>query len=292
VDEPSVHAGRADGPSAAARGKAVAAAAAPPAESGGGLGTCLLWVAIVSIGLFGVGFMLWALNAPLPWSLIGLGPPKHELTMATWEEATLDKTVFVKFFAPWCGHCKRMKPDWEKLVKEYSNSSTVAVAAVDCIGAGKSLCTLAGVKGFPAIKYGDPSDIQGMEDYKGQRTYKSLSSFAAKLGPLCGPARLEHCNEEQKARIVEFTAMTPQERQALIDDKVGAIQEREASFKTLTDGITQQYKEASAEKEKKQRTVKEPLDMLRAVHKLMDASKEAIAAEGGGGDGNRKDAEL
>merc|ERR1712176_1590045 len=111
----------------------------------------------------------------------------------------------------------RMKPDWGKLAIEYSNSSSIVVAAVDCIGAGKSLCNLAGVKGFPTIKYGDPSDIKGMEDYKGQRTYKALSSFAAKLGPLCGPARLEHCSEEQMHRIAEFDAMSPEERQALID---------------------------------------------------------------------------
>ena len=35
-----------------------------------------------------------------------------ELTTETWDAATSESTMFVKFHAPWCGHCKKMKLGW------------------------------------------------------------------------------------------------------------------------------------------------------------------------------------
>ena len=64
-----------------------------------------------------------------------------------------------------------MKPDWDKLMEEFSGSATQLIGDVDCTADGKPLCDANGVRGYPTIKYGDPSDLQ---DYQGGRTAKDI----------------------------------------------------------------------------------------------------------------------
>jgi len=41
-----------------------------------------------------------------------------------------DKGWFVKFFAPWCGHCKRLAPDYKTFFMEHKD--LVNVIKIDC----------------------------------------------------------------------------------------------------------------------------------------------------------------
>lgn len=59
-----------------------------------------------------------------------------------------------------CGHCKKLKPDWDKLIADFEGSATQLVADVDCTAGGKDLCDANGVRGYPTLKWGDPSDLQ------------------------------------------------------------------------------------------------------------------------------------
>ena len=74
-----------------------------------------------------------------------------------------------------CGHCKAIKPDWDKLIADFADSPTQLVADVDCTAEGEALCNDNGVQGFPTLKWGDPSDLQ---EYNGGRSYDDLKLFA------------------------------------------------------------------------------------------------------------------
>lgn len=43
-----------------------------------------------------------------------------------------DKIVLIKFYAPWCGYCKRAEPNYKQLAKEYENDQRVVIAKIDC----------------------------------------------------------------------------------------------------------------------------------------------------------------
>merc|ERR1711957_475935 len=110
-----------------------------------------------------IGSQTTMVRGLLAAAVVLTGVCASELTKDTWDAAVAGKTVFVKFQAPWGGHCKRMKPDWDKLMAEFKDSKTALVADVDCTAGGKALCDRIGVRGYPTIKQGDPNN---MEDYK------------------------------------------------------------------------------------------------------------------------------
>merc|ERR1711904_325618 len=68
----------------------------------------------------------------------------------------------------------------------------------------------------PSMKYGDTSDLQ---DYKGGRSFDDLKKHAETLGPTCGPANLDLCDEDKKKTIAEFTALGAEKREAMIKEK-------------------------------------------------------------------------
>eukprot|EP00494_Astrolonche_serrata_P034650 UN34919 len=139
-----------------------------------------------------------------------------------------------------------MKPDWDKLMAKYADNPGVLIADIDCTAAGKPLCDAHGVRGYPTIKFGDPS---ALEDYKGGRTYNDLEKFASELGPSCGPANLDICSDEEKAKFEELGKLTDEE----LDEKISAAQtkmdEAEETFKTEVEKLQETYQNLQTAKE-------------------------------------------
>ena len=71
----------------------------------------------------------------LLFTLIATTQATVYLTTDNFDEMTQGKKGLVAFKAPWCGHCKKLKPDWDKL----SDAVNVMVAEVDCTKE-QSLC--------------------------------------------------------------------------------------------------------------------------------------------------------
>ncbi|CAK4032007.1 related to disulfide isomerase [Lecanosticta acicola] len=85
-------------------------------------------------------------------------------------------TSIVEFYAPWCGHCKNLKPAYEKAAK--SLAGLAKVAAVDCDDeSNKPFCGSMGVQGFPTLKIVKPGKKPGkpiVEEYNGARSAKAI----------------------------------------------------------------------------------------------------------------------
>merc|ERR1711957_126033 len=104
---------------------------------------------------------------------------------------------------------------------EFKGSTSSLVADADCTAAGQPLCEKLGVRGYPTIKYGDPNDLK---DYSGGRTFDDLKKFADEnLGPTCGPDNLDLCDEDNKALIQKYSAMSEDDLKAAIAEVEGKI---------------------------------------------------------------------
>jgi protein disulfide-isomerase A6 len=159
--------------------------------------------------------LLLATAAILVRSTFGGGPV--ELTLDNFESEMTGKNALVKFFAPWCGHCKAIKPAWDQLGDEYAGSSSVLIGDVDCTVEGEALCQKFGVQGYPTLKFFKDGDMEGQE-YNSGRDFDSLKEFVSEqLEVKCNVKDPSLCTEKEKAFIDKMKAESAEARKKQID---------------------------------------------------------------------------
>jgi len=86
------------------------------------------------------------------------------------------KDVLVEFYAPWCGHCKKLAPDYEKVAAAFASEPNVVVANLDA-DSHKIMAGKYGVSGFPTIKWFGRGNKESPELYEQGRDVASFVSF-------------------------------------------------------------------------------------------------------------------
>lgn len=98
------------------------------------------------------------------------------LTSSNFEKTVLESqdTWLIEFYAPWCGHCKKLAPEWKTAAKNLQGK--VKLGQVDC-EAHKDLGEKYDIQGFPTILlFG--SDKTNPKHYEGARTAGAIESYA------------------------------------------------------------------------------------------------------------------
>jgi protein disulfide-isomerase-like protein len=97
-----------------------------------------------------------------------------DLTISNFDATIQDSSVFVKFFSPKCGHCKKLAPIWEKVAaNSQTGSDSFHVANVDC-STQSDLCNRFDIRGVPSLIFFKDGK---MYKYSGNREYNDLMKF-------------------------------------------------------------------------------------------------------------------
>lgn len=95
---------------------------------------------------------------------------------------TNKKPSFVLFYAPWCGHCKKIMPEYQELIRKYNNSNNIQVFRINC-DENEKLARDNDIQGYPTIKFypiGMQNKARSIE-YNGDRSLEGMQRFIDEL---------------------------------------------------------------------------------------------------------------
>lgn len=122
-----------------------------------------------------------------------------ELTDDNFEKKVLqsDDMWLVEFYAPWCGHCKNLAPQWALAAEQLKDK--VKLGALDAT-VHQAMASRYGIKGYPTIKLfkPGPKSSDSVVEYDGGRTASDIVSWAIdKLAENIPAPEIKQITDEQ-----------------------------------------------------------------------------------------------
>ncbi|KAF0894643.1 hypothetical protein E2562_001938 [Oryza meyeriana var. granulata] len=109
--------------------------------------------------------------------------------------------MVVEFYAPWCGHCKKLAPEYEKAAQELSrHDPPIVLAKVDANDdKNRPLATKYEIQGFPTLKI-FRNQGKNIQEYKGPREAEGIVEYLKKQ---VGPASKEIKSPEDATNLID-----------------------------------------------------------------------------------------
>jgi len=107
--------------------------------------------------------------------------------------------VGVKFYAPWCGHCKKVAPEWDAFAASSAASERVIVLKTDgSKPEAKDLMKRFNIRGFPTIFFFGDGELA---EFSGERTREGFDKFARR-GRKIAKTRRKYAYDEASGKIM------------------------------------------------------------------------------------------
>jgi len=104
--------------------------------------------------------------------------------------------LLAEFYAPWCGHCKSLAPEYAKAAKALADLEGVALAKIDAT-VHSEVAKKYGVRGYPTLKW-FKKDPENALEYGGGRKEAEIVSWVKKK---TGPAAVELADVDAAKKI-------------------------------------------------------------------------------------------
>jgi len=123
------------------------------------------------------------------------------------EAVTQNNLIMVEFFAPWCGHCKKLAPEYETAATQVKEEGLTFAKVDATTEENQALASAFAVRGYPTLKLF--RNGQYAADYQGGRTAADLVNYMRRqalpsVSEFTSAEELESAKKNNKVLVVGF----------------------------------------------------------------------------------------